>query len=225
MTISNLQPPSLKPKISGPIVWEPNVWVSASWEDFVAISESPEQTKSSCYYYQHQMRIETMGIGPSHAIDNTLITLAIGLFCMSKCIPIRGLTNASYRRTSSDEAQPDLSYYFGNKIYSIPETNSLLDLQSIAPPDLAIEISASSLSDDLGLKRSLYEELGVLEYWVVDVEAATIVAFSFQDKTTQITTSLVLPGLEISILEQALRDRRTQDDSQIMAMLLKQFQS
>ncbi len=224
MTISHLQPPTLKPKVWGGSAWQPNVWLTASWEDFVAISESPEQTKSSCYYYQHQMRIETMGIGPSHAIDNTLITLAIGLFCMSKGISIRGLTNASYRRTTSDEAQPDISYYFGNEIHSIPATNSLLDLQSIAPPDLAIEIAASSLSDDLGLKRALYKELGVAEYWVVDVETATIVAFSFQDENTQITDSLVLPGLELSILEQALRDRRTQDDSQIMAMLLKRFQ-
>ncbi len=220
MTISNLQPPILKPNT----VWEPNVWVPASWEEFVAISESPDQAKSSCYYYQHRMRIETMGVGPNHAIDNTLITLAIGLFCMANSIPVRGLTNASYRRTVSDEAQPDLSYYFGDKISSIPETNSLLDLQSIAPPDLAIEIAASSLSDDLGTKRSLYEELGVSEYWVVNVETGSIVAFSFQANNTQILTSLVLPGLELSILEQALRDRSTQDDSQIMVTLLKQFQ-
>jgi Uma2 family endonuclease len=219
MTISNLQPPSLKPTI-----WVPNAWVTASWEEFVAISESPDQIKSSCYYYQHRMRIETMGVGPNHAIDNTLIMLAIGLFCMAKGIPVRGLTNASYRRTVSDEAQPDLSYYFGDKISSIPETNSLLDLQSIAPPDLAIEIAASSLSDDLGTKRSLYQELGVSEYWVVNVETASIVAFNFQADNPQIRTSLLLPGLEISVLEQALRDRTTQDDSQIMAILLKRFQ-
>ncbi len=219
MTISNLQPPNLRRN-----AWKPNTWVPASWEEFVAISESPDQKKSGCYYYQHQMRIETMGVGPNHAIDNILITLAIGLFCMSKGIPVRGLTNASYRRTIRDEAQPDLSYYFGDKIDCIPETNSLLDLQSIAPPDLAIEIAASSLSDDLGTKRSLYQELGVSEYWVVNVETASIVAFNFQANHAAIRTSLVLPGLEIEILEQALRDRSTQDDSQIMAMLLKQFQ-
>jgi Uma2 family endonuclease len=84
--------------------------------------------------------------------------------------------------------------------------------------------SNTLLSDDLGTKRSLYQELGVSEYWVVNVETASIVAFNFQADNPQIRTSLLLPGLEIAVLEQALLDRTTQDDSQIMATLLKRFQ-
>ncbi|MCC5649018.1 Uma2 family endonuclease [Nostoc sp. XA013] len=46
-------------------------------------------------------------------------------------------------------------------------------------PDLVIEIAKTSLLDDLGTKRclatsrfasTLYEELGIAEYWVVDVQ-------------------------------------------------------
>jgi Uma2 family endonuclease len=41
-----------------------------------------------------------------------------------------------------------------------------------------IEIANTSLSDDIGQKRLLYEDLGVAEYWVVDVVNIRIIAFT-----------------------------------------------
>jgi hypothetical protein len=63
------------------------------------------------------------------------------------------------------------------------------------------------------------------EYWVVDVENSRILAFEMIGRGSQsITTSTVLPGLAMSVLAAALRNRKTQDDSQIMAGLMAQFQ-
>jgi Uma2 family endonuclease len=201
-----------------------NTWVNATWEEFVAIADDPASDKKTCYYYDRQMRIETMGVGPDHAVDNTLVTLAIGLFCMLKSIKIRGLTNASYRQPGRKEAQPDASYYINEKALLVPQGNAIVDLNIYPAPDLAIEIAATSLNDDLGFKRLLYEELGVGEYWVVDVENARILAFQILARGSQrITTSQMLPGLEIATLESALELRKTQDDSQIMAGLMSQF--
>jgi hypothetical protein len=78
----------------------------------------------------------------------------------------------------------------------------------------------------LGMKRLLYESLGIKEYWVVNVEQGEIIAFEILSNqgSQRITTSIVLPGLAIGILEAALRSRSTQDDSQIMAQLMTQFQ-
>ncbi|MDY7012460.1 MAG: Uma2 family endonuclease [Cyanobacteriota bacterium] len=216
MTIAEIHPP---PKLT-----PSNTWVNATWEEFVALSDDPAYEKATCYYYDCKMRIETMGVGPDHAVDNGLIHTGIVLYCTLKAIALRGLINASYRQPGSQEAQPDASYYLNDKALCVPQGNTIVDLDTYPAPDLVIEIAATSLNDDLGFKRLLYEELGVGEYWVVDVPNSSILAFQIRDRGSQrIDTSNVLPGLEIATLEAALQSRQTQDDSQIMATLMSQF--
>lgn len=106
----------------------------------------------------------------------------------------------------------------------LPKNNQVVSIDTYGPPTLAIEIAAITLEDDLGKKRLLYERLNVQEYWVVDVEAAEVVAFSIENNgSRQIQTSLVLPNLSISIIEEALRRGKTEDDGAINRWLLKQF--
>ncbi|MEM9946856.1 MAG: Uma2 family endonuclease, partial [Cyanobacteria bacterium P01_D01_bin.36] len=97
-------------------------------------------------------------------------------------------------------------------------------IDTYGPPALAIEISTSTLSDDLGKKRLLYERLKVKEYWVVDVKAAKIIAFEIIDGgSRQIQTSLVLPNLKMATIEEALERSKTEDDGTIKRWLLKHF--
>ncbi|TRU21890.1 MAG: Uma2 family endonuclease, partial [Microcystis aeruginosa Ma_SC_T_19800800_S464] len=99
------------------------------------------------------------------------------------------------------------------------------DLNQYPPPDLVIEISKSTLNDDLGNKRLLYEELGVSEYWSVKVDDPQIFAFEIIDRgSTRIDTSKVLPNLKLSVLESALQQARTRDQSQVGRWLISQFQ-
>jgi Uma2 family endonuclease len=209
---------------SAPTLAMENAWVRASWDTFLALAEQPELAHAKFYYYQSQLRIETMGVGANHAIDNGLLYAAIVLYCALTGLMSRGLINASYQRSGHQEAQPDISFYVGSAVQTIPQSNELIDLDRTPAPNLAIEIAATSLNDDLGKKRLLYEELGIQEYWVVDVEESMILAFQMKEGGSfRIQTSQVLPNLELSVLEQALRDRKTQDDSQIMQSLLQQF--
>ena len=98
-------------------------------------------------------------------------------------------------------------------------------MDAIAPPDLAIEIADSSLNDDLGQKRLLYEDMEIPEYWVVDVENTRIVAFQIvKNGSRRIAESQVLPGLAIAVLREALEMSRTMDQAQVGAWLIGQFQ-
>lgn len=90
------------------------------------------------------------------------------------------------------------------------------------PPALAIEIGASSFKDDLGAKRLLYERLGVLEYWVVNVAESDVIAFSISEQRSgEIQTSEVLSGLEIDLVEAALDRSQTEDDTALMGWLME----
>ncbi len=100
-------------------------------------------------------------------------------------------------------------------------------------PQLAIEIASTTLDDDLGKKRLLYERLSSAEYWVVDAQAAQVIAFQIADRRSgQIAESQVLPGLSMATLEAALgRWSKTgpegptqrEDDATITRWLLELF--
>lgn len=202
-----------------------NTWVTATWEVFLQTVEDPAYTKAKGYYFNGQMRVETMGVGPDHAVINGLIHAAILLFCAAKGIPLKGLINCSFHKPELREAQPDISYYIGDRINLAPQGSAIANLDDVSPPDLAIEIADSSLTDDLGKKRLLYEDLGIAEYWVVDVENAQIIAFEIlENGSRRISHSNVLAGLEIAVLREALDKGRQMDDSQVIAWLIPRFQ-
>ena len=202
-----------------------DTWVTATWEEYIQTIEDPTYAKAKGYYYNGQMRIETMGVGPDHASDNTILIFAVNLFGTLKGIPLKGLINCSYRKPGVRESQPDISYYIGARAKLAPQGSSLVNLNTVAPPDLAIEIADTSLSDDLGQKRLLYEDLEIPEYWVVDVENTRILAFQIASSgSRRITESQVLPGLRMAVLTEALEMSRTMDQSEVGAWLLAQFQ-
>jgi len=202
-----------------------DTWVTATWDEFIQISEDPADKKAKCYYRNGQMRFE-MGIGPNHARDNGITFFAVNLFCTIKGIAVNGLDNCSYRKPGVREAQPDISYYIGERSQLAPTGTAIVNLDIVPPPDLAIEVADTSLADDLGAKRLLYEELEVAEYWVVDVQNAQIIAFAIiaNNGSRRITQSEILPGLSISLLEEALRRSRDENQAQVGAWLLAQFQ-
>lgn len=202
-----------------------DTWVTASWDEYIQTIEDPVYTKAKGYYYNGQMRIEAMGVGPDHASDNNIIAFAVTLFCTLNRIPLKGLINCSYRKTGVRECQPDISYYIGDRVKLAPQGSSIVDLDALAAPDLAIEIADTSLNDDLGKKRLLYEDMEIPEYWVVDVENTRIVAFQIvKNGSRRITESQVLPGFAIAVLREALEMSRTMDQAEVGGWLMGQFQ-
>ncbi|MBN3926548.1 Uma2 family endonuclease [Nostoc sp. NMS4] len=202
-----------------------DTWITATWDEYIQIIENPAYEKAKGYYHNGQMRIEMPPIGNDHASDHTIILFAVNLFASIKGIALNGKDNCTYRKTGFKETQPDVSYYIGENADVIPYGTSIINLDIYPPPDLVIEVANTSLADDQGEKRLLYEDLGVKEYWILNVQNVQVMAFAIENQgSRRITESQVLPGLAISLLNDALRRTRQINQSQVGAWLLTQFQ-
>ncbi|WGV26349.1 Uma2 family endonuclease [Halotia branconii] len=203
-----------------------DTWVIATWDEYIQAVENPAHEKAKGYYYNGRMRIEMPPVGNDHASDHTIVLFAVNLFASLKDIALNGKDNCTYRKTGLREVQPDVSYYIGENADVIPYGTSIINLDIYPPPALVIEIANTSLADDKGEKRLMYEDLGVQEYWIVDVRNVQVMAFAVENQgSRRITESQVLPGLAISLLNDALRRTRQMNQGQVGAWLLTQFQN
>lgn len=176
-------------------------WVKATWDEYIRVIEDPLYAKAKCYYYNGNLRIEMPPVGNDHASDHTIIIYAVHLFAAIRNIDLNGKDNCTYRKTGLNEAQPDVSYYIGENADVIPWGTKIINLDNYPPPSLVIEVADTSLGDDKGEKRLLYEELEVSEYWIIDVKNVRVIAFAVENGgSRRITQSQVLPGLAISVL-------------------------
>ncbi len=90
-------------------------------------------------------------------------------------------------------------------------------------PDIAIEILSTDRSRDLVLKRQIYAEAGVLEYWTIDPQNDTVTQLELSDDvyaeraflgTDDTLTTPLLPGLSIPLAGIFLHRQRPARDQQ-----------
>ncbi|MEO1122996.1 MAG: Uma2 family endonuclease [Cyanobacteria bacterium J06635_15] len=202
-----------------------DTWVKATWEEFVAAMDEPRYEEGRGYFDNGHMRIEMAPLGAGHARQNSIVSKVISLYAMVRNLRLVEFTNCSFYKTGERGCQPDTAFYIGANFQLPPQNNSPVDVNVFGPPALAIEISGSTFKDDLGAKRLLYERLGVAEYWVVNVAEQDVIAFAIADQRSgEVQISEVLPGLEISLVEQALHRSQTEDDSILMRWLMDTLQ-
>ncbi len=203
-------------------------WITIPWEKYLEVIENPIYQNSKSYYYRGNLRIEMLPVSFDHGKDHVIIATAVTVFAAFKRIRANGLDTTSFRKTGIRECQPDLAYYLEEQAQVIPNGTGIVNLDQYPAPDLVIEVAKSSLLDDLGTKRSLYEELGVKEYWIVDVNTTEIIAYTMLKPelgSQQTRQSQVLTGLGLSLLEEALRRNRETDQSEVLAWLMSQFEN
>lgn len=202
-----------------------DTWINMSWDEYIKVIELSIYEKAKGYYFKDKMRVEMSPIGTDHSRDHAIVIYAISLFAGINEISLDAHDNCSYRKAGFVEVQPDASFYMGENAEIIPWGTAIISLDDYPPPDLVIEISKTSLADDKGEKRLIYEAIEAKEYWIVDVNLVEIIAFTVENQgSRRITQSLVLPGLEIGILEEALRRTRQSNHGKVSAWLLTQFQ-
>ncbi|MEP0915719.1 Uma2 family endonuclease [Leptolyngbya sp. DQ-M1] len=202
-------------------------WILMSWEEFIQLTSDPAYGKTKAYYHNGRMRLEEIAaLGNPHSRAHGIVMGAVFLFATLKGLDLDIHDNCTYRKAGYAEVQPDASYYVGANAEVVPWEATIIDLNQYPAPDLVIEVAYSSLTDDRGEKRLLYESLGVKEYWIIDVQNASIWAFAVADRgSRRIDQSIVLPGLEIAVLEEAFRRSREMNHGKVSAWLMNQFQS
>jgi Uma2 family endonuclease len=199
-------------------------WVKATWDEFEAFADDPKLAQGRFYYDQDKMRIEMSPVGPIHAHENAIVSKVIGIFAALKNICIYEYINCSFRKKGESECQPDIAFYLGDDLKLPPRNNAPVDLNKFDLPTLIVEISSTTLQDNLGYKRLLYERLGVKEYWVVNAQTSQVFAFTIADGRSGIVErSQVLEGLEIATVQEALKRSHTEDDGAIARWLLQTF--
>ncbi|MGK7906040.1 MAG: Uma2 family endonuclease [Synechococcus sp.] len=209
-----------------PSIVQTDKWVKASWAEFEAACASPALVGGRFYYVGDRMRIEMPPVGSSHCQDDPVVSRVVSLFATVKGLRVKELGNASFRKMGELEFQPDIAFYIGDDLRFPPRGTAPIDLNAVGVPTLAIEISSTSLSDDLGAKRLMYEALGVKEYWVVDVSQCEAIAFEMSEGYSgRIYESRVLPGLQMSVVAEALRRSQTEDDGTVNRWLMETFAS
>lgn len=202
-----------------------DTWVNATWDEYIEAIGDPAYKNARGYYYNGRMRLEMSALGNPHSRDHLIVIHAVCLFASTRNIDFDGHDNCTYRKTGCAEAQPDVSFYVGANAETVPWEVTIIDLDTYSPPDLVIEVAYSSLADDKGEKRLLYESLGVREYWIIDVQNVQVIAFEIQNRgSRRIDESQVLPGLEMAVLEEAFRQSRQMNHGKVSAWLLSQFQ-
>lgn len=203
-----------------------DTWVPATWEDFVAIMDDPEYIEGRGYFDNGYMRVEMSPLGAGHGRQNSVVMDVVSLFSVLNNIRLIKFINCSFYKTGERGCQPDVAFYLGEFFSLPPQDNAPIDVNRYGPPTLEIEIGSSSFKDDLGSKRLLYERLGVAEYWVINVAERQVIAFSIANgRSGEIAVSEVLPGLAITLVEEALGRSQTEDDGAIMRWLMDTFRA
>lgn len=101
--------------------------------------------------------------------------------------------------------QPDLVYVSNENVAVLNYEEGVI----IGAPDLVVEIlSPSTAKKDKTLKKDIYEEFGVLEYWLVDPNNKTIEVYTLQNNrytlfslsdTEDKLKSALLPDLDMEL--------------------------
>ncbi|MBI3359091.1 MAG: Uma2 family endonuclease [Nitrospirae bacterium] len=104
-----------------------------------------------------------------------------------------------------DVVEPDLLFIASANLHFITENN----IQGA--PDLVVEVlSPSSRKTDEMIKRKLYQQYGVQEYWIVDPELQMVKIYRMTEsgyvrtaelssEKNEILTTPLLPGMEIEL--------------------------
>lgn len=184
-------------------------WTTATWEDYLAVRDDRKNDSIGLFFNGDRLLIIDMGKeGINHASINNLFTVLFYIwFSQTPGMIFSSLGGCLLEKPKKQAASPDLMIYVGSN-YPTWQTGErrYINLEQWRVPNLVGEIADTTLTTDLDEKKHIYADLGIPEYWVVDVQGLRVFAFQLQSngKYQECANSVALLGLPISLLNQTL---------------------
>ncbi|HEY9597959.1 MAG TPA: Uma2 family endonuclease [Cyanophyceae cyanobacterium] len=186
-----------------------HLWKPATWDDYLAYRDDPTNERMRLFFHRGYLLVIDMGWeGINHASISDLFTMLFFSWFSQKPKQIfSSMGRCLLEKPPLKAGAPDLVLYLGDDYPRWqPGEKRRIDLNQWRVPNLVGEIADTTLATDLDEKKQLYADLGISEYWVVDVRGERVFAFQLQEngKYKECPKSLVLEGLPIVLLEQTL---------------------
>lgn len=193
-------------------------WQQATWDDYVMLRDDNNGDRYKLFFDNQKLWIEMGAEGINHAKFGDLFAMIL-LVCATKFPDIKLSTfgGCQMEKKGQRAVAPDIVVYVGDDTPTWKVGQSrFIDLEQWRSPDLVGEIADTTLAIDLDEKKRLYADLGIAEYWVIDVRAYRLFAFQLDESGVykQCEVSQVLPNLAISLLEKTLEQLTTKTNTE-----------
>ncbi|MGK7872921.1 MAG: Uma2 family endonuclease [Xenococcaceae cyanobacterium] len=201
-------------------------WKPATWEDYIALRDDPTTERVRLFFNQGWLWFDMGAEGINHASISDLFTMLFFIWSTQRPEQIfSSLGRCLLEKSPKKAGAPDLVLYLGED-YPRWQAGELrrIDLHQWQVPNLVGEISDTTLAIDLDEKKKIYADLGISEYWVIDVGGKRVFAFQLQEngKYAECTESGVLQDLPISLLNQALERLAQEANTRVAAWFAQQ---
>lgn len=196
-------------------------WQQATWDDYVALRDDDQSDRYKLFYNNQHLWVEMGAEGINHAKFGDLFAMIL-LVCATKFPDLKLSTfgGCQIEKKGNRAVAPDIVLYVGDDAPTWKTGQSrFIDLEQWRSPDLVGEISDTTLAIDLDEKKRLYADLGISEYWVIDVRAYRIFAFRLDQEGVyrECKVSQILSNLAIALLEKTMEllDTKTNTEAAI----------
>ncbi len=183
-------------------------WKPATWEDYLRLRDDPTNERIRLYFHCDRLLVDMGSEGINHATVSDLFTVLFFIWFSQRPEQIySSLGRCLLEKPTQKAGAPDLVLYVGENYPRLqPGERRYLNLDRWRVPNLVGEIADTTLPTDLDEKKQLYSNLGIPEYWVIDVRGQRVFAFQLQEngKYLECANSLALEGLPISLLNRTL---------------------
>lgn len=183
-------------------------WKLATWDDYLVYRDDPTRERVKLFFYNNKLFAEMGGEGINHSKFADLLILMIAFWSLQHPEQVFcSFSRCQIEKPRSKAGAPDLVLYIGNDYPRWGEgERRYINLEHHRVPNLVGEVADTTLASDLDEKKHLYAELGIPEYWVIDVRGKRVIAFLLQENKTykEIQVSVALCELPIKLVEQTI---------------------